>query len=82
MAVLNDPQNGEGQRGCNPVKSAWEFTVAVLSAVPALADKSELQLELTEIVVNGTAYPVLSGDYQVSGKSRGGQSAKRIWGKT
>jgi hypothetical protein len=45
-----------------------------------IAGKSELQLELTEIVVNGTAYPVLSSDYQVSGKSSGGRSAKRILG--
>jgi len=45
-----------------------------------MAGKSELQLELTEIVVNGTAYPVLSSDYQVSGKSSGGRSAKRILG--
>ena len=45
-----------------------------------MAGKSELQLELTEIVVNGTAYPVLSSDYQVKGKSSGGRSAKRILG--
>lgn len=45
-----------------------------------MAGKSELQLELTEIVVNGTAYPILSSDYQVSGKSSGGRSAKRVLG--
>jgi hypothetical protein len=45
-----------------------------------MAGKSELRLELTEIVLNGTAYPVLSSDYQVSGKSSGGRSAKRILG--
>ena len=47
-----------------------------------MAGKSELQLELTEIVINGTAYPVLSSDYKVSGKSSGGRSAKRILGGT
>jgi hypothetical protein len=47
-----------------------------------LAGKSELQLELTEIVVNGTAYPIMSTDYKVSGKSSGGRSAKRILGGT
>jgi hypothetical protein len=31
-------------------------------------------------VLNGTAYPVLSSDYQVSGKNSGGRSAKRILG--
>jgi hypothetical protein len=45
-----------------------------------MAGKSELRLELTEIVLNGTAYPVLSSDYQVGGKSSGGRSAKRILG--
>ncbi len=45
-----------------------------------MAGKSELRLELTQIVLNGTAYPVLSSDYQVSGKSSGGRSAKRILG--
>ena len=45
-----------------------------------IAGKSELRLELTEIVLNGTAYPLLSSDYQVSGKSSGGRSAKRILG--
>lgn len=47
-----------------------------------MAGKSELQLELTEIVVNGTAYPVLSSDYKVTGKSSGSRSAKRVLGGT
>jgi hypothetical protein len=41
---------------------------------------SELQLELTDIVVGGTAYPVLSSDYQLKGSSSGKKSAKRILG--
>jgi hypothetical protein len=45
-----------------------------------VAGKSQLQLELTDIIVNGTAYPVLSSDYQVTGKNSGGRSAKRILG--
>jgi len=45
-----------------------------------MAGKSELQLELTEIVIKGTAYPIYSSDYQVSGKSSGGRSAKRVLG--
>jgi len=45
-----------------------------------MAGKSELQLELTEIVVNGTAYPIFSSDYSVSGKSSGGRTAKRVLG--
>ena len=41
---------------------------------------SELQLELTDIVVGGTAYPLLTSDYQVKGSSSGKRSAKRILG--
>ena len=45
-----------------------------------MTGKSELQLELTEIVINGTAYPIFSSDYKVSGKSSGGRTAKRVLG--
>jgi hypothetical protein len=41
---------------------------------------SELQLELTDIVVGGTAYPLLTSDYQVKGSSSGKRSAKRLFG--
>ncbi len=41
---------------------------------------SELQLELTDIVVGGTAYPVLTSGYEVKGKSSGKRSAKRVLG--
>jgi hypothetical protein len=41
---------------------------------------SELQLELTDIVVGGTAYPLLTGDYQVvKGSSSGKRSANVFW---
>src|SRR5262249_39043463 len=42
--------------------------------------KSELQFELTEMVVNGTAYPVRSTDYPAKGKSSGGRSPRRLLG--
>lgn len=45
-----------------------------------LAGKSELRLELTDIVIGGTRYPILTGDYSVKGKSSGKRSAKRIGG--
>ena len=41
---------------------------------------SELTLELTEIVVGGTAYPLLTSDYTVKGSSSGKRSAKRLLG--
>jgi len=45
-----------------------------------IAGQSELKLELTGIMVNQKLQPIVSGDYAVSGKSRGKQSAERIGG--
>lgn len=45
-----------------------------------VAGSSELTLELTDIVVRGTAYPIFSTDYQVKGKSSTGRSLKRTLG--
>jgi len=42
--------------------------------------RSELQLELTGIVVNGQTVPLVTGEYEVSGKSRGASTAKRTVG--
>ena len=42
--------------------------------------RSELRLELTGIVVNGQTVPLVTGEYQVSGKSRGASTAKRTAG--
>lgn len=41
---------------------------------------SELQLELTRIVIDGRDYPLVSSDYSVSGKGRGGDTAKKVGG--
>ena len=45
-----------------------------------MAGSSELTLELTDIVVHGTAYPIFSSDYQVKGNSSTKRSAKRLLG--
>ena len=42
--------------------------------------RSELRLALTEIVVNGQTVTLVSGDYELSGKSRGASTAKRTVG--
>lgn len=42
--------------------------------------KSELQLELTRIVIDGRDYSLLSSDYNVQGKGRGGDTAKKVGG--
>ncbi len=41
---------------------------------------SELQLELTDIVIDGTAYPLFSTDYAAKGSSSGKRTAKRVVG--
>ena len=45
-----------------------------------ISGKAELKLELTEISINGRLEPVVSGDYDVAGKSRGKNSAEKIGG--
>ncbi|MGC2527288.1 MAG: YMGG-like glycine zipper-containing protein [Candidatus Acidiferrum sp.] len=45
-----------------------------------VAGKSELQLELTDIIINGTAYPLLSSDYSLQGSNSGKKTAKRVLG--
>ena len=45
-----------------------------------LAGKSELKLELTDILINGVAQPLVTGDYQATGDSRTGDTAKKVGG--
>ena len=42
--------------------------------------RSQLQLELTGIVVNGQTIPIVTGEYELTGKSRGASTAKRTVG--
>ena len=42
--------------------------------------RSELKLELTGIVVDGKTLPLVTGDYDLSGKSKGASTAKRTVG--
>jgi len=42
--------------------------------------RSQLRLELTGIVVNGQTVPVATGEYELTGKSRGASTAKRTVG--
>jgi hypothetical protein len=45
-----------------------------------ISGSSELQLELTRIVIDGRDYPVVSSDYTLEGKGRGKNSAEKIGG--
>jgi hypothetical protein len=41
---------------------------------------SQLTLELTDIVINGTAHPLMTTDYAVKGKGEGGETTKKVLG--
>jgi len=41
---------------------------------------AELELELTRMVIDGTDYPLVSDDYTLKGKGRGGDTAKKVGG--
>ena len=45
-----------------------------------MSGSSELTLQLTDIVINGTAYPLLTSSYDVKGKGEGGNTAKKAVG--
>src|SRR5260370_23485811 len=45
-----------------------------------MSGSSELQPELTRIVIDGKDYPVVSSDYSLKGKGRGSDTAKKVGG--
>ena len=45
-----------------------------------ISGSSELQLELTRIVIDGKDFPLVSSDYNLQGKGRGNDSAKKVGG--
>jgi hypothetical protein len=45
-----------------------------------LKGSSQLVLELTDIVINGTSYPLLTSTYEIKGKGEGGNTAKKVVG--
>jgi len=45
-----------------------------------MSGSSQLTLELTDIVINGTAYPLLTSTYDIKGKGEGSSTAKKVVG--
>jgi hypothetical protein len=43
---------------------------------------AELTLELTDIVINGTAYPLVTSTYEMRSKGKGSKTARRVVGGT
>jgi len=54
--------------------------VVSLQSAGRMAGGSELGLQLTDIVINGTAHPIITSTYQIQGQGQGGRTARRITG--
>jgi len=50
------------------------------SSAGRMSGSSELTLQLTDIVINGTAHPLLTSDYSIRGRGEGSNTAKKIFG--
>ena len=63
-----------------PVYSIIYVRLAESKSAGKATGKSELMIELTDVVVEGTAYPLMSDDYSVAGKSETKKTAKKVAG--
>jgi len=54
--------------------------LASASSAGRMKGSSQLTLELTDIVINGTAYPLLTSTYEVEGKGEGSKTARKVIG--
>jgi len=54
--------------------------LANASSAGRMKGSSDLTLELTDIVINGTVYPLLTSTYEIKGKGEGGNTAKKVVG--
>ena len=56
--------------------------LAQASSAGRMSGSSQLTLELTDIVINGTAYPLLTSTFEVKGKGEGKKTAGKVLGGT
>ena len=56
--------------------------LASASSAGRISGSSELTLELTDIVIDGTAYPLISSTYEIKGSGKGSKTAKDVMGGT
>jgi hypothetical protein len=54
--------------------------LAQASSSGRMSGSSQLTLELTDIVINGTAYPLLTSTYEIKGKGEGKKTARKVIG--
>src|SRR5215468_924697 len=56
--------------------------LAEASSAGRMSGSSQLTVELTDIVINGTAYPLLTSTFEVKGKGEGKKTAGKVIGGT
>jgi hypothetical protein len=54
--------------------------LAAAQSAGRMSGSSQLTLELTDIMIKGTAYPLLTSTYEVKGKGEGSKTAKKVVG--
>lgn len=54
--------------------------LAQASSAGRMSGSSQLALELTDIVINGTPYPLLTSTYEIKGKGEGKKTTRKILG--
>lgn len=54
--------------------------LASASSAGRMSGSSELTLELTDILIGGTAYPLLTSTYEIKGSGEGSKTAKKVVG--
>ena len=68
----------------NVVVAPWGTTVygrlAAASSAGRMSGGAQLTLELTDIVINGTAYPLLTSTYEIRSSGQGSKTARRVVG--
>jgi hypothetical protein len=56
--------------------------LAEASSAGRMAGSSQLTLELTDIMINGSAYPLLTSTYEIRGQGEGKKTTRKILGGT
>lgn len=56
--------------------------LAAASSAGRMAGSSQLTLELTDILINGNAYPLLTSAYEIRGQGEGKKTTRKILGGT
>jgi alanine dehydrogenase len=54
--------------------------LAQASSAGTMKGSSQLTLELTDIVINGNSYPLLTSTFEIKGKGEGNETAKKVVG--